>query len=175
MDELALELILLLVILPAVQDQNHTKEWLKRLIRGWLTAAAWLLSLRSYLFGDVPLDNDDGDDSEDDEDDVEDSDEGAAADSDEAELDGGGRGGGDDVVVEGQAAAVLNPGAEDGLGRPQPRPAIAPDEDRGNGNNNNNNNLGAVHQALLLGEGPSGFQPYKRPKWFTIRVRPYCP
>ena len=47
-----MELLLLLVILPAVQDQNHLREWLKNAIRAWCTAAAWILDLRSYLFGD---------------------------------------------------------------------------------------------------------------------------
>merc|ERR1712024_307177 len=56
-DELAMELLLLLVILPAVQDQNHTREWLKNAIRAWCSVAAWILDLRSYLFGDT---NDDG-------------------------------------------------------------------------------------------------------------------
>ena len=55
-DELAMELLLLLVILPAVQDQNHTREWLKNAIRAWCSAAAWILDLRSYLFGDTPED-----------------------------------------------------------------------------------------------------------------------
>ena len=45
-DELAMELLLLLVILPAVQDQNHTREWLKNCIRAWCSAAAWILDLR---------------------------------------------------------------------------------------------------------------------------------
>ena len=30
-----MELMLLLVILPALQDQNHTREWLKTAIRAW--------------------------------------------------------------------------------------------------------------------------------------------
>ena len=30
--------------------------------------------------------------------------------------------------------------------------------------------LGAVHQALLLREGPTGFQPYNKPKLFALRV-----
>ena len=45
-DELAMELLLLLVVLPAVQDQNHTREWLKNAIRAWCSVAAWLLDLR---------------------------------------------------------------------------------------------------------------------------------
>ena len=48
-DELAMELLLLLVILPAVQDQNHTREWLKQVIKGWCSAAAWILNLRYVL------------------------------------------------------------------------------------------------------------------------------
>ena len=31
--------------------------------------------------------------------------------------------------------------------------------------------LGAAHQALLQGGGPTGFQPYKRPSFFAARVR----
>ena len=57
-DELAMELLLLLVILPAVQDQNHTREWLKNAIRAWCSVAAWFLDLRSYLFGDTNEDVD---------------------------------------------------------------------------------------------------------------------
>lgn len=30
--------------------------------------------------------------------------------------------------------------------------------------------LGAAHQALLLREGPTGFQPYVRPRWFPARL-----
>ena len=47
-DELAMELLLLLVILPAVQDQNHTREWLKTAIRAWCSCMAWTLNLRYY-------------------------------------------------------------------------------------------------------------------------------
>jgi len=69
-DELAMELLLLLVILPAVQDQNHSREWLKWLIRQWGGVASWLLDIRSYLFGDVPQRDDEEDDGggEDDDD-----------------------------------------------------------------------------------------------------------
>lgn len=31
-------------------------------------------------------------------------------------------------------------------------------------------NLRAEHQALLLGRGPTRFQPYRRPSWFPLRV-----
>ena len=30
--------------------------------------------------------------------------------------------------------------------------------------------LGAAHQAMLQGGGPTGFQPYKRPSIFAVRV-----
>ena len=30
--------------------------------------------------------------------------------------------------------------------------------------------LGAAHQAMLQGGGPTGFQPYQRPNLFTLRV-----
>merc|ERR1719270_992241 len=50
-DELAMELMLLLVILPAVQDQNQGREWLKVMVRQWCRLTAWTLDLHSYLFG----------------------------------------------------------------------------------------------------------------------------
>ena len=53
--ELSLELLLLQVVLPALLEQGHTRMWLKGLIRGWTIGVAWLLNLRSYLIGDVPL------------------------------------------------------------------------------------------------------------------------
>ena len=52
MSELSLELLLLQVVLPALLEQGHTRHWLKSMVRGWCVAAAWLLSLRSYLLGD---------------------------------------------------------------------------------------------------------------------------
>lgn len=30
--------------------------------------------------------------------------------------------------------------------------------------------LGAAHQAMLLGAGPTGFQPYKTPSYFALKV-----
>ena len=30
--------------------------------------------------------------------------------------------------------------------------------------------LGAAHQALLQGGGPTGFQPYKKPEMFGVKV-----
>ena len=34
---------------------GHTRQWLKRLVSVWTLGVAWLLDLRSYLVGDVPL------------------------------------------------------------------------------------------------------------------------
>ena len=56
--ELSLELLLLQVVLPALLEQGHTRLWLKNLVRGWCIGVAYLLNLRSYLLGDVPLVND---------------------------------------------------------------------------------------------------------------------
>jgi hypothetical protein len=43
MSELSLELLLLQVILPALLEQGHTRQWLKGLVRGWLVVTAYLL------------------------------------------------------------------------------------------------------------------------------------
>ncbi|XP_078720049.1 E3 ubiquitin-protein ligase MARCHF6-like [Lampetra fluviatilis] len=50
--ELSLELLLLQVVLPALLEQGHTRQWLKGLVRAWTLAAGRLLDLRSYLLGD---------------------------------------------------------------------------------------------------------------------------
>lgn len=52
-DELAMELLLLLVILPAVQDQNQGREWLKFLVTKWCEVIGWALDIQSYMFGDA--------------------------------------------------------------------------------------------------------------------------
>ncbi|XP_060599884.1 E3 ubiquitin-protein ligase MARCHF6-like [Ruditapes philippinarum] len=57
--ELSLELLLLQVVLPALLEQGHTRMWLKGLVRGWTLCVAWMLNLRSYLVGDVQLDDHD--------------------------------------------------------------------------------------------------------------------
>jgi len=54
--ELSLELLLLQIVLPALLEQGHTRQWLKALVRAWCIVASWLLNLRSYLLGDVLLD-----------------------------------------------------------------------------------------------------------------------
>ena len=55
--ELYLELLLLQVVVPALLEQGHTRQWLKNLVRAWCIGAAWVLEIRSYLLGDVPLDD----------------------------------------------------------------------------------------------------------------------
>ncbi len=41
--ELSLELLLLQVVLPALLEQGHTRQWLKNVMRGWAVAAAFVL------------------------------------------------------------------------------------------------------------------------------------
>lgn len=53
--EMSLELLLLQVILPAFLEQGHTRRWLKGFIELWADMISYVLDLRSYLIGDVPL------------------------------------------------------------------------------------------------------------------------
>ncbi|CAC5415073.1 MARCH6 [Mytilus coruscus] len=110
--ELSLELLLLQVVLPALLEQGHTRMWLKGMVRGWTLGMAYILGLRSYLLGDVPINNSDN-------------------------------------VVEGDQP-VQHPAPAN---LPQPQPG----------------GLGAAHQAMLQGGGPTGFQAYKRPSIFHFR------
>ncbi|KAM6977295.1 E3 ubiquitin-protein ligase MARCHF6-like [Aplochiton taeniatus] len=50
--ELSLELLLLQVVLPALLEQGHTRQWLKGMVRAWTVSAGYLLDLHSYLLGD---------------------------------------------------------------------------------------------------------------------------
>jgi len=144
-DELAMELLLLLVVLPAVQDQNHTREWLKNAIRAWCSAAAWILDLRSYLFGDTPEDLElvaeaaAQDDQQ----------PGQPAEVADAEV-------AEEAVVEDQP---VNEPVEQ-----HPQRVAEPVQPE------NHDGLAAAHQALLQREGPMGFQPYKRPKMFPFLI-----
>ena len=106
-DELAMELMLLLVILPAVQDQNQGREWLKVMVRQWCRLAAWLLDLHSYLFGSLET----------------------------------------TPVVEARDGPPLNEENNGGVG-----------------------GLAAQHQAMLQREGPTGFQAYSKPQYFSARI-----
>ncbi|KAG7227423.1 hypothetical protein INR49_000429 [Caranx melampygus] len=50
--ELSLELLLLQVVLPALLEQGHTRQWLKRLVHAWTFTTGYMLDLHSYLLGD---------------------------------------------------------------------------------------------------------------------------
>ena len=102
-DELAMELMLLLVILPAVQDQNQGREWLKAVVKQWCKLAAWCLDLHSYLFGNT------------------------------------------ETPAQDQPVAVNDVGEDVG-------------------------GLAAQHQAMLQREGPTGFQTFTKPAWFSARI-----
>ncbi|XP_075396938.1 E3 ubiquitin-protein ligase MARCHF6 isoform X1 [Tenrec ecaudatus] len=108
--ELSLELLLLQVILPALLEQGHTRQWLKGLVRAWTVAAGHSLDLHSYLLGDQE-----------------------------------------------ESEHSANP--------------------PGNQHARNNNavpvggeGLHAAHQAILQQGGPVGFQPYRRPLNFPLRI-----
>jgi len=146
-DELAMELLLLLVVLPAVQDQNHTREWLKNAIRAWCSAAAWILDLRSYLFGDTPEDLELVAEAAA-QDDQQPGQPAEAADAEVAE----------EAVVEDQPEPVNEPVEQ------HPQRVAEPVQPE------NHDGLAAAHQALLQREGPMGFQPYKRPKMFPFLI-----
>ncbi|XP_077414393.1 E3 ubiquitin-protein ligase MARCHF6-like isoform X2 [Vanacampus margaritifer] len=55
--ELSLELLLLQVVLPALLEQGHTRQWLKGLVHAWTFTVGYVLDLHSYLLGDLE-DND---------------------------------------------------------------------------------------------------------------------
>ncbi|XP_040291323.1 E3 ubiquitin-protein ligase MARCHF6 [Bufo bufo] len=109
--ELSLELLLLQVVLPALLEQGHTRQWLKGLVRAWTVTAGYLLDLHSYLLGD------------------------------QEESDN-----------QANQQAANNP-----LIRNNAVPVV------GEG-------LHAAHQAILQQGGPVGFQPYRRPVRFALRI-----
>ncbi|XP_054164409.1 E3 ubiquitin-protein ligase MARCHF6-like isoform X2 [Oppia nitens] len=51
--ELSLEFLLLQLVLPALLDHGHLRQWLKMLVRGWCLVVSYLLDIRSYLLGDI--------------------------------------------------------------------------------------------------------------------------
>ena len=166
-DELAMELLLLLVILPAVQDQNHTKEWLKNLIRAWCRVAGYLLDLRSYLFGDLPLEPSavNGDDLED----LDIAEEAENILNNNHRVHDGplpqGNEGDQDNIRQDQQDNPIDP-VNDNERQRQPalaQPAAPVQAAAGGGG------LGEVHQALF-NQGPTGFQPYNKPKFFGLRI-----
>ncbi|KAI1285561.1 E3 ubiquitin-protein ligase MARCHF6 [Halotydeus destructor] len=59
--ELSLEFLLLQLVLPALLDHGHLRQWLKSLIKGWCIVMSSVLNIRSYLLGDVPIPNEEED------------------------------------------------------------------------------------------------------------------
>lgn len=109
--ELSLELLLLQVVLPALLEQGHTRQWLKGLVRAWTVTAGYLLDLHSYLLGDQE-DNENSANQQ----------------------------------VNNNQPARNNNAVPAGEG------------------------LHAAHQAILQQGGPVGFQPYRRPLNFPLRI-----
>ncbi len=44
---------MLQLVLPALLDHGHLRQWLKMLIRGWCLIVSYILDIRSYLLGDL--------------------------------------------------------------------------------------------------------------------------
>ncbi|XP_064335611.1 E3 ubiquitin-protein ligase MARCHF6 isoform X3 [Camelus dromedarius] len=110
--ELSLELLLLQVVLPALLEQGHTRQWLKGLVRAWTVTAGYLLDLHSYLLGD----------------------------QEENENSANQQVNNNQHARNNNAIPVVGEG------------------------------LHAAHQAILQQGGPVGFQPYRRPLHFPLRI-----
>uniref|UniRef100_A0A8D1UQT9 RING-type E3 ubiquitin transferase n=1 Tax=Sus scrofa TaxID=9823 RepID=A0A8D1UQT9_PIG len=110
--ELSLELLLLQVVLPALLEQGHTRQWLKGLVRAWTVTAGYLLDLHSYLLGD----------------------------QEENENSANQQVNNNQHARNNNAIPVVGEG------------------------------LHAAHQAILQQGGPVGFQPYRRPLNFPLRI-----
>uniref|UniRef100_F6TYM9 E3 ubiquitin-protein ligase MARCHF6 n=1 Tax=Xenopus tropicalis TaxID=8364 RepID=F6TYM9_XENTR len=110
--ELSLELLLLQVVLPALLEQGHTRQWLKGLVRAWTVTAGYLLDLHSYLLGD----------------------------QEENENNANQQAANNNQHARNNAVPVVGEG------------------------------LHAAHQAILQQGGPVGFQPYRRPVKFPLRI-----
>lgn len=50
--ELSLEFLLLQLVLPALLDHGHLRQWLKRAIYSWCVGVSYLLDIKSYLIGE---------------------------------------------------------------------------------------------------------------------------
>ncbi|CAN7991021.1 unnamed protein product, partial [Ixodes hexagonus] len=189
--EISLELILLQVVLPTLLEQGHMKQWLKALVRGWCLCISYLLDLRSYLLGDVPLTPED-----------------ASPDSSSAQvgnaspvsrlasgiarstLPASANCGNSCTISDGSATATDlsresvptgDTEAEGSVEMDPPQHGLElveeeeeeddeEEEEEGEGEGLQPGVLAAAHQALLQGVGPSGFQAYCRPRWFPVRV-----
>ncbi|XP_023333010.1 E3 ubiquitin-protein ligase MARCH6 [Eurytemora carolleeae] len=221
-DEISMELLLLLVFLPAIQDQNHTREWLKWFVQQWCTLVSWILDIRSYMFGDVPLQGEggaevDGVEHPAEEDEADEFHQ-APREQEDAEEEQRGLGAAHQVQPGLGAAHQVKPGlahqvqpdlgaahqvqlglgaahqVQPGLGaahlvqlglgaahQVQPGLGAAYQVQPGLGAAHQGKpglgathqvqpGLGAAHQALLIRDGPIGFQPYIRPRYFGARI-----
>uniref|UniRef100_T1J4X4 E3 ubiquitin-protein ligase MARCHF6 n=1 Tax=Strigamia maritima TaxID=126957 RepID=T1J4X4_STRMM len=141
--ELSLELLLLQVILPALMEQGHTRVWLRGLVRTWCLGVSWVLDLHSYLLGD----------------------EAAVKEENEPEQNE------NNAANEEPLRELPAPPPPPPLPPPPPPPPppVLPVHVEENGGFLPGA-LGAAHQALLQVGGPTGFQPYRRPTFFTIRI-----
>ncbi|XP_051872559.1 E3 ubiquitin-protein ligase MARCH6 isoform X1 [Pristis pectinata] len=110
--ELSLELLLLQVVLPALLEQGHTRQWLKGLVRAWTVTAGYLLDLHSYLLGD----------------------------QEENENNANQQANNNQQPRNNNAIPIVGEG------------------------------LHAAHQAILQQGGPVGFQPYRKPLQFPLRI-----
>ncbi|GIY71172.1 e3 ubiquitin-protein ligase MARCHF6 [Caerostris extrusa] len=110
--ELSLELVLLQVILPALLEQGHMRQWLKFFVRTWCIGVSYILDIRSYLLGDVNIGEQQPD-------------------------------------VAAAPAAPVEDEAQEGF---------------------QGGALAAAHQALFQPVSPSGFQPYKRPRFLPFKI-----
>ncbi|XP_055506891.1 E3 ubiquitin-protein ligase MARCH6 isoform X2 [Leucoraja erinacea] len=110
--ELSLELLLLQVVLPALLEQGHTRQWLKGLVRAWTVTAGYLLDLHSYLLGD----------------------------QEENENNANQQANNNQQARNNNAIPIVGEG------------------------------LHAAHQAILQQGGPVGFQPYRKPLQFPLRI-----
>ncbi|KAG8180465.1 hypothetical protein JTE90_001997 [Oedothorax gibbosus] len=109
--ELSLELVLLQVVLPALLEQGHMRQWLKFFVRIWCIGVSYILDLRSYLLGDVNVNE---------QQQPEDAAQAPPEDANEGVLAGGA--------------------------------------------------LAAAHQALFQPVSPSGYQPYKKPRFLPFKI-----
>ncbi|MBW02449.1 E3 ubiquitin-protein ligase MARCH6, partial [Eschrichtius robustus] len=108
--ELSLELLLLQVVLPALLEQGHTRQWLKGLVRAWTVTAGYLLYCIFYKL------------------------------KEENENSANQQANNNQHARNNNALPVVGEG------------------------------LHAAHQAILQQGGPVGFQPYRRPPHFPLRI-----
>ena len=159
-----------------MQDQNHTREWLKHLIRAWCKVAGYVLHLRSYLFGDVPLESLNNPNERHGNEDIEIAEEAENILNNQriqnrVERDANDIQGNENNALnelQGQENRNMIEQANNVAQDIQPNIAEPPVQQIPAGAGGGG--LGAVHQALLLREGPTGFQPYNRPSMFALRV-----